>query len=123
MTHAARLAGLVPYVGRRYDYIEGGVFSIARVASVSASDRGMQAVMEAVPELALVCHYRDEPPRFSVEPHPVGSRWEIGQEWDWFYPGEEVWDGSPYMGFRILFAPTVVEQFLARDLSWVDDYF
>src|SRR5262245_33827033 len=110
MTDNARLSGLLPYVGRQCVYIEDGVFSIARVTSVSASDRGMQAGMEAVPELPLVCYYRDQPPRFAEEAHPLGSRWEISQEWKWFYPSEEAWDGSPYMGFRILFAPDVVER-------------
>ena len=123
MTQDARLAGLLPYVGRRCVYIEDGVFSIARVAAVSASDQSMHAVMEAVPDLPLVCYYREQPPRFNAEAHPVGDRWEISQEWKFFYPDEEVWDGSPYMGFRILFASDVVERFMARDLSWVEEYF
>jgi hypothetical protein len=118
-----RLADLQTFVGRLCVYIEDGVFSIARVAAVSASEEGMEAVMEAVPELSLVCHYREDPPRFAEEPHPIGERWEIGRQWEWFYPGDEVWDGSPYMGFRALFAKDVVERFLARDLSWIDDYF
>ena len=123
MTEDARLTDLLPYVGRRCVYIEDGVFSIARVASVTVSTEGMQAVMEAAPDLPLVCHFREKPPRFAEETHPVGQRWEISKAWQWFYPAAEVWDGSPCMGFRILFAPDVVERFMAHDLSWVEEYF
>ena len=83
----------------------------------------MRAVLEAVPEAPLVCHYREDPPRFAEEAHPLGDRWEVSRRWEWFYPGEDVWDGSPLMGFRIVFAPGIVERFLARDLSWVEEYF
>ncbi|MGV3720585.1 MAG: hypothetical protein ACO1SX_06705 [Actinomycetota bacterium] len=117
------MAALQPYTGRRCVFIEDGVFSVARVVEVGAAETGMEAVLEAVPELPLVCHYRKDPPRFAEEPHPVGSRWEINRTWEWFYPGEEIWDESPYSGFRILFASEVLERFLARDLSWVEEYF
>jgi hypothetical protein len=123
MSDDQRLADLQPFVGRLCVYIEDGVFSIARVAAASATEEGMAAVMDAVPELPLVCHYCEDPPRFVAEPHPIGQQWEIGRQWDWFYPGEEYWDGSPYLGVRALFATDVVERFLARDLSWIDDYF
>jgi hypothetical protein len=123
MTLDPRLADLLPFEGRLCVYVEDGIFSLARVVKVSACDSGIEAVMEAVPERPLVCYYRETPPRFAEEPHPVGDRWEISRDWKWFYPGEQVWDGSPYMGFRALFAPDVVERFLARDLSWVEEYF
>ena len=91
MTQDKRLAELLPYVGRECVYIESGVFSIARVAAVSASDEGMEAIMEAVPALTLVCHYLETPKRFAEEPHPLGSRWEIGKVWQYFYLDEEFW--------------------------------
>jgi hypothetical protein len=118
-----RLEELQPYVGRLCVYIEGGRFSVARITEVSASDEGMQAVLEAVPEQRLVCHYHESPPRFVEQPHPIGDRWEITKRWDWFYPDEYVWDGSAYLGFRIVFAPDALERFLRQDLTWVEEYF
>ena len=111
-------------------YIEDGVFSVARVASVRASDQGMEAVLERIPELPLVCFYRETPPRFAdaiptqgEHGYPSSARWEIFKTWDMLFIDHDVWDGSLQMGFRILFAPEVVARFLSRDLSWIGDYF
>ena len=41
----------------------------------------------------------------------------------WFYAEQNFWDGLLYSDFRALFAPDVVERFVARDLSWVKEYF
>jgi len=61
--------------------------------------------MEAVPELPLVCYYRDRPHRFEEQVHPIGAQWEIGKAWEWFHESDDIWDGSMHMGFRILFSP------------------
>lgn len=110
-------------MGRLCVYIESRIFSLARVVAVSATDEEMGAVLEAVPELRLVCYFAEDPPRFVEEPHPIGDRWEITRSWNWFFPDPDLWDGSAYMGFRILFAPDVIERFLHQDLSWIDEYF
>ncbi len=123
MSRNDRRAALHHKLGRVGVYIEDGVFSLARVVAVEATEEGMRATMEAVPEWPLSCDYRADPPRFTADTHPVGDRWEISKRWEWFFADETLWDASLYMGFRILFAPAVVERFLAQDLSWVEDYF
>jgi hypothetical protein len=123
MTAEETLRRLQTCVGRPCVFIEDGTFCIARVAEVAASDVGMQALLDCIPDLSLSCLYRHRPPQFREGVYPFGSRWEIGKEWKWFYLNEDHWDGSPYMGFHVLFAREVVERFLARDLCWIDDYF
>jgi len=123
-------ADLSAYVGRRCVYIEDGVFSIARVSSVRVSEEGMGAVLQRIEAMPLVCYYRERPPRFAEEipcdagrGYPEATSWEVAKGWRLFFLDEDYWDGSLYMGFRALFAPAVVERFLARDLSWTEDYF
>jgi len=111
------------YAGRRCVYIEGGEFSLAQVLRVQTSEQGMQAILEPLPECPLVCHYRENPCRFAEEPELLGHHWEIRKSWQCFYAEPDFWDGSLYGGFRALFAPDVVERFMARDLSWVEEYF
>ncbi len=111
------------YAAQRCLYIEGGEFSLAQVLRVQTSDWGMQAVLEALPECPLVCHYRENPCRFAEEPELLGHRWEISKRWQWFYAERNFWDGSLYGGFRVLFASDVIRRFIARDLSWVEEYF
>ena len=123
MTRDEGLASLSVYLDRLCIYIEDGVFSVARLTTVDASDESLRATIEAVPGCSLVCHYRENPPRFAEETHPIGDRWEVSQSWKWFGLNEGYWDGSVSWGFRIFFIQDVIDRFLDRDLSWIDDYF
>ena len=109
------------FVGRRAVYIESGKFCVVRVEHVKASEKGLSASL--CMDAPLVCNYREQPSRFSESEPPFGERWDIFKAWEWFYPDNLHWDGSPYMGFHLLFAGEVVSRFLKHDLGWMEDYF
>lgn len=109
------------YKGREGVYIEAGKFCLVRVESAESDQDEMCAVV-AISE-PLVCYYRENPPRFSEQGRPFGDHWEISKRWEHFLADEDHWDGSIYLGFHIIFEPSVVERFRKEDLSWTENYF
>ena len=116
------VAVLPSYAGRRCLYIERPTMLLADVVSVRV-DRGMLHVTLAAPSDAqLICRI-DRNYEFATEPSmPYGELWDVSLNLNDFYFDPDYWDGSRFDGWRLLFNEAVLSQFLARDLSWMEDW-
>ena len=113
---------LPSYVGRHCLFIERPTMSIAEVVSVSIDDAMFRVSFAAVVSTPI-CSIDDDY-TFRNEPAtPHGENWEVSLNLNDFNFDPEYWDGSRYMGWRVIFDPDVVKQFLLLDLSWKDDWF
>ena len=110
---------LTQFVGRKGVYIENGLLCLVKITSVGTDERRMMASLQAASDLL----FRIEKCEFSIEPSPFGESWSVSQEWKFFFVDDEYWDASLQSGFRLILSQGAVDQFLARDVSWLDEYF
>ena len=97
--------------------------SLADVVSASVDGDMFRASFAAPADAQLVCNIEDDY-TFAPEPSmPYGERWDVSLNLGDFYFDPEYWDGSRYMGWRIIFDPDVLTRFLAQDLAWMEDWF
>ena len=96
--------------------------SLADVLSASVDGGMFRATFTAAPDAQLVCNIDDY--TFSPFPSmPYGEHWDIAKNLNDFYFAPDYWDGSHYMGWRIIFDTDVIKRFQNRDLSWMEDWF
>lgn len=114
---------LPSYVARRCLFIERPTMSLADVESASIDGDVFRAAFSAPTDGQVVCEI-DDNYRFAANPgNPYGDRWEVSLNLSDFYFDPDYWDGSRFMGWRVLFDSDVIRRFVARDLSWMEDWF
>ena len=97
--------------------------SFADVVAASLDGDMFRASLAAPSDALLVCNI-DNDYAFDAEPSmPYGEHWDISLNLNDFYFDADYWDGSRYMGWRIIFDADVIKRFLERDLSWMEDWF
>ena len=100
---------------RRGVFIQGRNLCLADVASLSATDAGMQATLKAVDDPPLVGTIGETGLKYAKAASPFGQRWDISREWDTFAFDGDDWDASTEDGWRLLFDKAAVARFLKQD--------
>jgi len=100
---------------RRGVFIQGRNLCLADVASLSATDAGMQATLKAVDDPPLVGTIGETGLTYAKAATPFGQRWDINRDWDTFAFDGDDWDASAEAGWRLLFDQAAVERFLKQD--------
>ncbi len=97
--------------------------SLADVESATIDGELFRAAFSASKDGQVVCQIDDD---YGFAPNPTdpyGDRWDVSVNLSGFYFDPDHWDGSRFMGWRVLLDSDVVRQFVARDLSWMEEWF
>ena len=114
------------FIDRQGVYFESGMFCVVVLERVETGDDGIRLTLRADSRNPLICHYRENPPRFASDEKPFGERWDTFTLWNFFFLTPELdpehWDGSPYLGFHLFFSKDVLQRFVRHDIGWTESY-
>ena len=117
------LAVLPTFIGRRCLFIERPAMSLADVISASVDGGMFRASFAAATDQQVTCDIDADYSFDNDLSMPYGPKWDVSLNLKDFDFDPEYWDGSRYMGWRVIFDPDVITRFSARDMSWMEEWF